>query len=70
MWQTSDTLSVDSTWKTLRLRSQDFYLVADPAKTWTGTKRLVTPILQIQGGGWMDLREIALEGVTLENWGN
>ena len=70
MWQTSDTLSVDSTWKTLRLRPQDFYLVADPAKTWTGTKRLVTPILQIQGGGWMDLREIALEGVTLEDWGN
>lgn len=70
MWQTSDTLSVDSSWKTLRLRPMDFRLVADPAKAWTGTKRLLKPILQIQGGGWMDLREIALEGVTLEDWGN
>ena len=70
MWQSCALLSADSAWKTLRLRPQDFCLVADPAKAWTGTKRLVTPILQIQGGGWMDLREIALEGVTLEDWGN
>lgn len=70
MWQTTDTLPVDSTWKTLRLKPQNFYLPADPTVAWTGVKRLVTPILQIQGGGWMDLREIALEGVTLEDWGN
>jgi hypothetical protein len=68
MWQTSDTLPVDSTWKTLRLRPENFRLVADPAKAWTGTKRLLKPILQVQGGGWMDLREIALEGVPLEAW--
>jgi len=70
MWQSCDLLSADSTWKTLRLRPQDFCLVTDPAQAWTGTKRLLKPILQIQGGGWMDLREIALEGVTLEDWGN
>lgn len=70
MWQSCALLSADSSWKTLRLRPQDFCLMADPAKAWTGTKRLVTPILQIQGDGWMDLREIALEGVTLEDWGN
>lgn len=67
IWQAS--LALDSSWGTRRLAPSAFAMPSSAAKL-GGSDRLVKLVFQVEGRGWADLRDVALEGVSLGDWGN